>query len=374
MSQRSSLNSRAKFFLSLSAALLMSTGVAAQETHKSRNQNPTHARDQVNAPVTGAAGNNQLSAQPVPAGMLVLNVADIVDKVNKAVVNIQAPGEDGGISFGSGFCIDDRGLIVTNFHVIRDALKDKERGGNITVVTTDSERYTASLKGYDESTDIALLEIKSDNKKLTAVKLGDSDGVRVGEWAVAVGSPYGLDHTVTLGIISAKNRSGLDGEYDDYLQTDASINFGNSGGPLINTRGEVIGINTLVLAKGNGLGFAIPVNILKEVIPQLRDNGRVRRSSLNIETSDISIRSIQSLRLPQGLKGVVVSKVERDTPAARAGLRRDDIILSVNNTPVISMGQFNRMISRLSPGSKVDIKIRREEQEFTVNAELVEKK
>jgi serine protease Do len=130
----------------------------------------------------------------------------------------------------------------------------------------------------------------------------------------------------------------------------------------------------LVLAKGQGLGFAIPVNILKEVLPQLRETGRVRRSSLAVETEDISIRSIKTLNLPQGMKGVLVSKVERDTPAARAGLRRDDIILAVNNTPIISMGQFNRLISRMMPGSKIVIKIRREEREFTVNAELIEKK
>lgn len=320
-----------------------------------------------------AAANTQPSTPqpPAPQGMMVLNVTDIVEKVNDVVVNIQSGTEDGGTSFGSGFFVDDKGLIVTNFHVIREALKAR---GDITVTTTGSNRYSASVKGFDESTDLALLEVNMGENRLKPARLGDSDSVRVGEWVVAVGSPFGLDHSVTLGIISAKGRSGIDGEYDDYLQTDAAINFGNSGGPLVNTRGEVIGINTLVLSKGQGLGFAIPVNILKEILPQLRDQGRVRRSALAIETEDISVRIQKTLSLPQGMRGIVVSKVERETPAARAGLRRYDIILAVNNTPITSMGQFNRLISRMVPGSKVEIKIRREDREFVVTAELVEKK
>lgn len=337
---------------------------------------PASAKNMQRPQHTNATNNNIKAADNSPTqapanNMLVLNVADIAEKANGAVVNIQSSGGEGGTSFGSGFFVNNEGLIATNFHVIREAIKN---GGEISVVINTAERFSASVKGYDESTDLALLEIKTGEKKLATALLGDSDKVRVGEWAVAVGSPYGLDHTVTLGIISAKGRSGLDGEYDDYLQTDAAINFGNSGGPLLNTRGEVIGINTLVLAKGQGLGFAIPVNILKEILPQLRDQGRVRRSALNIETEDISIRALKNLRTPTGIHGVVVSKVERDTPAAKAGLRRDDIITAVNSTPVTSMGQFNRLISRFTPGSKVEIKILREEREYVINAELTEKK
>lgn len=321
-----------------------------------------------------AASNTSSQNDPknsnIPAGMIVLNVADIAEKVNPAVVNIQSPSAE-GTSLGSGFIVDESGLVVTNLHVIRDALKN---GGDIMVVTSDTTRYSASVKGYDESTDIALLEVKLNNKKTPIARLGDSDKIRVGEWAIAIGSPYGLDHTVTLGIISAKSRGGLDGEYDDYLQTDAAINLGNSGGPLVNTKGEVVGINTLIIAKGQGLGFAIPVNILKEVMPQLRDYGRVRRSVLAIEVVDISLGAIRELSLPSGLKGVVVTKVERDTTAARAGLRREDVILSVNKTEISSMGQFNRLISRLTPGSKVEIRILREQKEFTIMAELTEKK
>jgi serine protease Do len=330
----------------------------------------TPQRPQKPQPAVNTAPTTETKNNPLPAGMMVLNVADIAEKVNPAVVNVQSPSVD-GVSLGSGFFIDENGLVVTNFHVIREAVKG---GGDIMVVTTDSSRYSASVKGYDEATDIALLEIKLPDKKPPVAKLGDSDKIRVGEWAIAVGSPYGLDHTVTLGIISAKSRGGLDGEYDDYLQTDAAINLGNSGGPLINTSGEVIGINTLIIAKGQGLGFAIPVNILKEIMPQLRDYGRVRRSYLAIDVTDISLGAIRGLDLPAGQKGVVITKVERETLAAKAGLRRDDVILSVNKTAISSMGQFNRFISRLVPGTKVEIRILREKQEFNVTAELTEKK
>lgn len=309
------------------------------------------------------------TAQP-PIGMLVINVADIAEKANRSVVNVQSSTQEGGTSFGSGFFVDKSGLVVTNYHVIREAVSSS---GAINVITSDGESYPASVKGYDDSTDIALLEIKPSDE-IEVSQLGNSDQVRVGDWVVAIGNPFGLDHTVTLGIISAKGRSGIDGEYDDYLQTDAAINFGNSGGPLVNTKGEVIGINTLILAKGQGLGFAIPVNILREVLPQLRDLGRVRRSSLELETVDIPAGLAKSLGIPTGVRGIRVVRVERETPAAKAGLRRDDIITAVNGTPIYSTGQFNRTISRIPPGSRVEIRIRRDEREFTLNAEVAEKK
>ncbi|MEW6731891.1 MAG: trypsin-like peptidase domain-containing protein [Acidobacteriota bacterium] len=352
-------------------SLILSLLILAFPAYAEIQQRQQPQRTQTTAAPANASSAQAATAQPIPAGMLVLNVADIAEGVNTFVVNIQSATEEGGTSYGSGFFIEDSGVIVTNFHVIREAIKS---GGAITVVTSEGNNYGASVKGYDESTDLALLDVKLSDRRNKVARLGDSDSVRVGEWVVAVGSPFGLDHTVTLGIISAKGRSGLDGDYDDYLQTDAAINFGNSGGPLVNTRGEVIGINTLVLAKGQGLGFAIPVNILKEVLPQLREAGRVRRSSLAIETVDISVNVAKLLGLPQGVHGVRVAKVERDTPAARAGLRRDDVITAVDSTPIVSTGQFNRLVSRKVPGSKIEIKIFREEREFTVKAELIEKK
>lgn len=312
------------------------------------------------------------AARPTTSVALGLpSVADIVAQANPGVVNVQSVGDDGGTSIGSGFCIDDQGRIITNFHVIRDALKI---AGPILVVTPDGRTLNASVRGHDEATDLALLEVDLGKKPLPPLPLGDSDAVRVGDWVIAIGSPFELDHTVTVGIISGKGRTGLDGEYDDFMQTDAAINFGNSGGPLINLKGEVVGINTLVLAKGQGLGFSIPVNILKEVLPQLRERGQVRRSSAGIEATDISAIARRQLGLDGAIKGVRVIKVERGMPGDAAGIRRNDLILAVGDTPVTSSGHFNRLIARTQPGATVNIRIRRDEKEYVVAARLVEKK
>ncbi len=307
---------------------------------------------------------------PLPAPQLP-NIADVVARTNGGVVNIQSVSEDGGTSIGSGFCLDAKGEIVTNFHVIRDALKI---GGPILAVTQDGRILTASVRGYDEATDLALLEVDLGRQPLPTLPLGDSDTVRVGDWVIAIGSPFELDHTVTVGIISGKGRSGLDGAYDDFLQTDAAINFGNSGGPLVALTGEVIGINTLVLARGQGLGFAIPVNILKEILPDLRAIGRVRRSSIGVEAVDISALDRRGLGLSGAARGVRVAKVERGLPGDQAGLRRGDIVVAVEGTPVMSSGHFNRLIARSRPGAAVQIRIRREEKEYTVAATPIEKK
>ncbi len=323
----------------------------------------------VHPAVAQQGGSRPTAPRPAPAGLP--NVADIVAQANGGVVNIQAAAEEGGTSIGSGFCLDTQGRIITNFHVIRDALKV---GGPILVVTQDGRTLNASVRGHDEATDIALLEVDLGKTPLPTLPLGDSDAVRVGDWVIAIGSPFELDHTVTLGIISGKGRTGLDGEYDDFLQTDAAINFGNSGGPLVNLKGEVVGINTLVLARGQGLGFAIPVNILKEVLPQLRERGQVRRSSVGIEASDISAFDRRELGLANTSRGVKVTKVERGLPGDAAGIRRNDLILAVDAISVTSTGQFNRLIARTAPGATVNIRIRREEKEYVVAAKLIEKK
>src|SRR5262249_44867188 len=190
--------------------------------------------------------------------VVLLDVPSIADKVNPVVVNIRSAG-DGGESLGSGFIVDNKGLIVTNFHLISNTgprrgpaalgqqpAKQMKLADRIWVTTSDGQQFPASVKGYDEATDIALLQIVPSAKPLPVAELGDSDSLRVGEWAIAIGNPLGLDHTVTLGIVSAKGRSELGGQYDEYLQTDAAINPGNSGGPLVNAQGKVIGINTLI--------------------------------------------------------------------------------------------------------------------------------
>ncbi len=321
-------------------------------------------------PLAQQPGTRPKPRTPLPAPQLP-NIADVVARTNGGVVNIQSVSEDGGTSIGSGFCLDAKGEIVTNFHVIRDALKI---GGPILAVTQDGRILIASVRGYDEATDLALLEVDLGRQPLPTLPLGDSDTVRVGDWVIAIGSPFELDHTVTVGIISGKGRSGLDGAYDDFLQTDAAINFGNSGGPLVALTGEVIGINTLVLARGQGLGFAIPVNILKELLPDLRAIGRVRRSSIGVEAVDISALDRRGLGLDGAARGVRVAKVERGLPGDQAGLRRGDIVVAVEGTPVMSSGHFNRLIARSRPGTAVQIRIRREEKEYTVAATPIEKK
>jgi serine protease Do len=294
-------------------------------------------------------------------------LADIVEQVNPAVVNIQVENQtnkDEGL--GTGFIIDGRGLIVTNYHVIADAVK---KSGRISIVLPDSRIVAPSVRGSDEATDIALLEVEVKGPPLPQIKLGDSDKLRIGDWVVAVGSPFGLDHTVTVGIISGKSRRGLGGQFNDYLQTDAAINPGNSGGPLVNMSGEVVGINTFIASVGQGLGFAIPINVLKDILPQLKDTGRVKRGSFAVEVAETTpyLRKLFDL---QGNAGVLVTSVKTGTSAARSRIHRGDIILKLNDTEIESASQFNRLIAAQSPGKQVKLVILREGKQYTIEAEI----
>lgn len=319
-------------------------------------------------------------AQP-QAKMMVLDIPAIAERVNDVVVNIRS-FSDSGENLGSGFIINQSGLIVTNFHLISrsEPLRPFQRGAGsgagaklvdrVEVTLNDGRLYPASVKGYDEATDIAVLEIKPTGKSLPVAELGDSDSLRVGEWVIAVGNPLGLDHTVTLGIVSAKGRTEFGGQFDDYLQTDAAINPGNSGGPLVNTEGKIVGINTLVLERTQGLSFSIPINTLKSILPQLVERGRVTRGFLGVQTRDVNSDVRGALKLPPGAQGVLVERAERGTPAARAGLRKDDVITAVDNQPITSYVQFNRIIASKAPGTKVAIQVMRDGREYTLNAEI----
>ncbi|HKP14018.1 MAG TPA: trypsin-like peptidase domain-containing protein [Blastocatellia bacterium] len=323
------------------------------------------------------------AAADTPAKMLVLDVTGIAERVNDVVVNIRSVAE-GGESLGSGFIIDAKGLIATNFHLINAAegrravtprsqeVAQTKLVTTVTVTLHDGRQFPASIKGFDEATDIAILEIQSPDKPLPVADLGDSDGLKVGEWVIAIGNPLGLDHTVTLGIVSAKGRTGFGGQFDDFLQTDAAINPGNSGGPLVNAQGRVVGINTLVLERTQGLSFSIPINTLKAILPQLIERGRVTRGFLGVDTRDIDndIRGV--MKLPAATRGVLVTRAERGTPAARAGLRKDDLITAVDGQAITSYVQFNRIIAVKSPGAKIAIKILRDGHEYTLNAEIGE--
>jgi serine protease Do len=314
---------------------------------------------------------------------VLLDVPEIAESVNVAVVNVRSVSEFGE-NLGSGFIIDRRGFIVTNFHLISggDPRRSPQRQGDktpetklvdrITVTLHDARQFPASIKGYDEATDLALLEIAPTGNPLPTVELGDSDAIRVGEWVVAVGNPLGLDHTVTLGIISAKGRTDFGGQFDDYLQTDAAINPGNSGGPLVNAQGRVVGINTLVLERSQGLSFAIPINTLKSILPQLIERGRVSRGFLGIETADMNPGYRGALNLGPDARGIVVLSAERGTPGARAGLRRNDLITAVDREPVTSHVEFNRRIAGKPPGTKIVIQILREGREYSLDAEVGE--
>jgi serine protease Do len=300
------------------------------------------------------------------AGAASLNFAQIAEQVNPAVVNIQIQDGQGGLQQGSGFIVDGRGLIVTNYHVVLEALR---AGSPIAVSLPDGRTTNAGMKGFDGATDIALLEVDVTGEPLPAVKLGDSDTLRIGDWVMAIGSPLGLDHTVTLGIISAKGRHFPGGLFNDFLQTDAAINPGNSGGPLVNIRGEVVGISSFIAKVGEGLAFAIPVNTLKDILPQLREKGRVTRGAFAVDVIDTTSYMRKRLGLSQG-QGVIVLGVKIGTSAARARIRREDIITKVNGISITSSSQFNRYIAAQKPGTEIELTIFRDGHEYAVKGRI----
>jgi serine protease Do len=328
------------------------------------------------------ASQSPADSRAAASKMVLLDIPEIAERVNEVVVNVRSNPE-GGESLGSGFIIDSKGLIITNFHLIANTESRRsplapapnpnqsaKLAANVTVTLNDGRQYPASVKGYDEATDIALLQIVTDGKPLPTAELGDSDALRVGEWVIAIGNPLGLDHTVTLGIVSAKGRTGFGGQFDDFLQTDAAINPGNSGGPLVNAQGKIVGINTLVLERTQGLSFSIPINTLKSILPQLVERGRVSRGFVGVETLDLTPGLRSALKLASDARGVVIFRVERGTPAARAGLRKDDLIRTVDGEQITSYVQFNRIIASKTPGAKVSIQITRDGREYTLNAEI----
>jgi serine protease Do len=271
-------------------------------------------------------------------------------------------------SLGSGFIISKDGYIFTNNHVIEKADKIKVR------LSTGKE-YDATVKGRDPRTDLALIKITPDNS-LPTVNLGDSDRLRVGDWVMAIGNPFGLDHTVTAGIVSAKGRVIGAGPYDNFIQTDASINPGNSGGPLFNMAGEVVGINTAIVAQGQGIGFAIPVNMAKEILEDLKAKGKVTRGWLGVSVQDITEDLAKSLKL-QDRNGALVTEVFEGDPADKAGIKQGDIIIEVDGKKIKDTHELLRAVAVLPVGKKAAVKVLREGQvkelQLTV-AEREEKK
>ena len=267
-------------------------------------------------------------------------------------------------SLGSGFIIDEDGYVVTNNHVIEDA-------DQIKVKLKDESEFDATIVGRDPNTDIALLKIESDQKFAT-VKLGDSDALQVGQWVVAIGSPFGLEQTVTAGIVSAKGRVIGSGPYDDFIQTDASINPGNSGGPLLNMQGQVVGINTAIVATGQGIGFAIPINLARDIIVALKEEGEVTRGWLGVAIQDLSPEMAEYYNLA-GKKGVFVADVFEGDPADQAGIQPKDIILSVNGEKIETSRQLTGIIAKIPVNDSAKIKILRNGKEKTVKVKIAKR-
>jgi serine protease Do len=265
-------------------------------------------------------------------------------------------------SLGSGFLISEDGYIITNNHVIGNA-------GTITVRLSGphEEEYAATVVGTDERTDLALLKIDPSNS-LSPVPLGESADLRVGDWVVAIGNPFGLEQTVTAGIVSAKGRVLGAGPYDDFIQTDASINPGNSGGPLLNQKGEVVGINTAIFSRsgGNiGIGFATPIDLAKPIVAQLRETGTVTRGWLGVAIQEVTPALAQSLGLEEP-RGALVAEVTPGGPAAEAGIERGDVITAFAGTPITDAHELPALVARTPVGKTVEVTVLRGGQEETI--------
>jgi serine protease Do len=325
-------------------------------------------------------------AESLPVPLAANNFVAIVKKVKPAVVKVisesivqsRSPfGDDFFDQFfnapqrqekrsgeGSGFFISADGYILTNNHVVRDAVKVK-------ILNIDKEEFTAKIIGTDPKTDLALLKINA--KNVPFVELGDSSAVEVGEWVLAIGNPFGQISTVTAGIISAKGRQLGLAMYEDFLQTDAAINMGNSGGPLINMKGEAIGINSTILtpSAGNiGIGFAIPTNMAKKVVNDLKSKGKVVRGWFGIQIQDISESDAKDLELAAA--GALIGRVEDNSPAQKAGLKRYDLIVAINGRAVKSAAELQMEIANSAPGDEIEVTIFRNRDKQTIKIKVSE--
>jgi serine protease Do len=346
---------------------------------------PSGARSTAALPISTGSP----SSVPHAGSPALPSFADVAERINRAVVNIEAtsrarrggdrapfpghpPTDDdrfhdwAGIDrgSGSGFIISTDGEILTNQHVI-------DAADRVTVKLSDGRSFRARVVGADPDTDVALLRIDAGGA-LPVAPLGDSSRVRVGEWVCAIGNPLAYEHTVTVGVVSYLGRKLFDQSLDNYIQTDAAINVGNSGGPLINTRGEVIGINSAVSEVANNIGFAVPINQAREILDRLRLNGRVARGYIGVSLRDIDGDIRQGLRLGTR-QGALVEDVTPDSPGARAGLRPYDLIVAVDTTYVGTSEALIRSVSNLEPGTPVRVAYFRDGREQSVSVRLAER-
>jgi serine protease Do len=277
-----------------------------------------------------------------------------------------APEERHVVGQGSGFIFSHDGLILTNNHVVGDADK-------VTVTLEDGRQFDAKIVGTDPHTDVAVIKI--DGEDLPDLAMGDSDSLEVGEWVVAVGNPFGLSHTITAGIVSAKGRSSVGiAEYENFIQTDAAINPGNSGGPLVNLEGEVVGMNTAIFSRSGGymgIGFAIPINMIKAISHQLVTEGKVTRGYLGVVIQDLTPALAKTFTGGEQ-KGVLVAQVTDDSPAAAAGLKRGDVITALDGKKVERVGDLRNRIALMAPGTTVELGVLRDGHESTISVKIGE--
>lgn len=277
--------------------------------------------------------------------------------------NFQMPNQRPVQGAGSGVIISDDGYILTNNHVVEGAQE-------VTVTLADQRDFKAEVVGRDPKTDLAILKISA-GKNLPAAKMGDSNQLRVGDWVIAIGNPFGLSHTVTSGIVSAKGRIIGAGPYDDFIQTDASINPGNSGGPLFDMNGQVVGINTAIVPNGQGIGFAIPVNTAKPLIPQLVKNGKVTRGYIGVNIQSISPDIAKAMKLGND-KGALVADVISGGPADEAGIARGDVIVAFNGKTVKDSHDLPTMVAATPIGDKATVTVLRDGKEKEIRVKIAE--
>lgn len=327
----------------------------------------TRAGDDTGGPVF------QLTPPPARANVVAASdpdsIADVAERAVESVVSIHTASGWGAMGVGSGVIVGSDGVIVTNHHVVKGAQR-------IRVTLADGRQFGAELVGTDAATDLAVLRLDGKPKNLTAIKLGDSSKVRLGEVVLAIGNPLDVGHTVTMGIISAKGRGNGTARFENFLQTDAAINQGNSGGALVNMRGELIGINqsiaTASRSRGNdGIGFAIPSNMAEPVIRSLLKDGRVTRAWLGVSIRDLDARIANEHDLPVAA-GVVVLDVVPDSPAATAGLRPGDIIQTIRGERVRSAHQLTSLVATAGVGAEVEITLLRDKSPLTMTATLTD--
>jgi serine protease Do len=357
-------------------SLLTGVGIGSGIEHVYTISRPAHA---AGYPATTAQGLPDFVSLVNKVGPVVVNVS--TTQIRKTAEEMPSPfgGNDPFNDFwqrffggrmprgpqrqrglGSGFIIDRDGTILTNYHVVDGAEK-------VVVTLSDGKSFDARVLGRDQKTDIAIVKINAGHD-LPVATIGDSDQLQVGEWVVAIGNPFGLDHTVTSGIVSAKGRQIGAGPYDSFIQTDASINPGNSGGPLLNMRGEVVGINTAIFSQsgGNiGIGFAIPSNLVKGLVPQLKDKGKVVRGYLGTVIQRITPELADTLGL-KSPRGALVAETSKDGPAERAGIRAGDVIVEFNGKEVKDSADLPLQVASVPPGKTVQIKILRDSKEMSL--------